>query len=195
MAQRARGAYIASICQPEAAFNLSHAAQSIEFSSDDFALLNKRLDWQLKNKTRGLNYVQLDQNSLQLVVFTDASYANNRDLSSQIGFVICIADSTGKANIIYWSSFKCKRVTRSVLAVELYGKSHGFGTGAVVKATLIKMLGSSRSKHEIPLILCTDSKSLYDCLVRLGTTNEKRLMIDGMSLRQSYERREVTEVK
>ena len=45
------------------------------------------------------------------------------------------------------------------------------------------------------MILCTDSKSLYDCLVRLGTTNEKRLMIDVMSLRQSYERREVTEVK
>ena len=73
--------------------------------------------------------------------------------------------------------------------------AHGFDTGAVVKATLTKMLGSSRSKHEIPLILCTDSKSLYDCLVQLGTTNEKRLMIDVMSLRQSYERREVIEVK
>ena len=141
VAQRARGAYIASICQPEAAFDLSHAAQSIEFSSDDVALLNERLDWQLENKTRGLKYVQLDQNSLQLVVFTDASFANNRDLSSQIGFVICIADSTGKANIIHWSSIKCKRVTRSVLAAELYGMAHGFDTGAVVKATLTKMLG------------------------------------------------------
>ena len=49
--------------------------------------------------------------------------------------------------------------------------------------------------NPIPLIVCTDSRSLYDCLVKLGTTREKRLMIDIMSLRQSYEQREITEVR
>ena len=47
----------------------------------------------------------------------------------------------------------------------------------------------------IPLIICTDSYSLYECLVKLATTNEKRLMIDIMALRQSYERREITEIR
>ena len=42
--------------------------------------------------------------------------------------------------------------------------------------------------------MATDSKSLYDCLTKLGTTKEKRLMIDLMCLRQAYERREITEV-
>ena len=68
--------------------------------------------------------------------------------------------------------------------------AHGFDLGAVIKATLSKLL-----QCDIPLILCTNSKSLYDCLVRLGTTQEKRLMIDIMSLRQSYERRKVTKIK
>ena len=45
------------------------------------------------------------------------------------------------------------------------------------------------------MVLCTDSKSLYDCLVKLGTTQEKRLMVDLMCLRQAYERREITEIK
>jgi hypothetical protein len=34
----------------------------------------------------------LDMNSLSLLIFTDASFANNKDLSSQIGFVIILID-------------------------------------------------------------------------------------------------------
>ena len=66
----------------------------------------------------------------------------------------------------------------------------GFDVGAAIKATLQGIL-----QRETPLVLCTDSRSLYDCLVKLGTTHEKRLMIDLMHLRQSYERREIAEVK
>jgi hypothetical protein len=43
IAQRAREAYLTSICQSEASFDLSHAAQSTEISSDDINALNKRL--------------------------------------------------------------------------------------------------------------------------------------------------------
>ena len=47
----------------------------------------------------------------------------------------------------------------------------------------------------MPVIVCTDSYSLYECLVKLGTTGEKRLMIDIMGLRESYERREIEEIR
>jgi hypothetical protein len=190
IAQRARGAYIASVCQPEASFDLSFAAQVINPGKDDAKALNKRLDWQIKNPNRGLKFVKLDINTLQLIAFTDASFANNKDLSSQIGYIIVLSDATKKANIVHWSSVKCKRVTRSVLASELYGMAHGFDIGTAIKSTIDKIL-----QIDIPLVLCTDSKSLYDCLVRLGTTQEKRLMIDVMCLRQAYERRQITEVK
>jgi hypothetical protein len=46
-----------------------------------------------------------------------------------------------------------------------------------------------------PIIVCTDSYSLYECLVKLRTTKEKRLMIDIIALRQLYKRRELTEVR
>ena len=36
---------------------------------------------------------------------------------------------------------------------------------------------------------------MQEQLVQLGTTNEKRLMIDIMSLRQSYENREIDEIR
>ena len=43
LAQCARGAYVVCICQPEASFDLLHAAQSTEFLPSDIATLNKRL--------------------------------------------------------------------------------------------------------------------------------------------------------
>jgi hypothetical protein len=45
------------------------------------------------------------------------------------------------------------------------------------------------------MILLTDSRSLYDCLVKLGITIEKRLMMNLMCLRQSYERRKIAEIR
>jgi hypothetical protein len=69
--------------------------------------------------------------------------------------------------------------------------AHGFDTGATIKSTLERIL---RIKT-LSLLLYTDSKSLYDSLVKLGTTQEKRLMVDLMCLRQWYERREITEIK
>jgi hypothetical protein len=159
-------------------------------TSEDIKALNKRLDWQINNPGRGLSFVRLNPTIMQLLVFTDASFANNKDLSSQIGYVIALTDATKAANIIHWSSVKCKRVTRSVLASELYAMTHGFDISTAIKTTVDKALGVS-----LPIVLCTDSKSLYDCLVRLGTTQEKRLMIDVMCLREAYERREITDVK
>jgi hypothetical protein len=67
----------------------------------------------------------------------------------------------------------------------------GFDIGAAIKTTIEKILRLG----QLPITLCTDSKSLYDCLVKLGTIQEKRLMVDLMCLRQSYERREIAEVK
>jgi hypothetical protein len=43
IAQRARGAYVASVCQPEASFDLSFAAQVINPTEEDAKTLNKRL--------------------------------------------------------------------------------------------------------------------------------------------------------
>jgi hypothetical protein len=80
--------------------------------------------------------VPLDINSLSLLVFTDASFANNKDLLSQISFVIVLIDRNQSVNVLYWSSIKYKRVTRSVLASELYALAHGFDIGAVIQSMI-----------------------------------------------------------
>ncbi|KAF7567022.1 DUF1421 multi-domain protein [Pyrenophora tritici-repentis] len=199
--QRARGAYIASTCQPEASFDLSVAAQAQQPSDEDIKALNKRLKWQMENLTRGLRYVTVNLTEAKLIVFVDGSFANNKDLSSQLGFVLMLVNEsigantfTIQGNVIHYSSTKCKRITRSVLASEIYGMVNGFDIGIAV-ATTLRIVTERLGLPAIPLVICTDSYSLYECLVKLGTTKEKRLMIDIMALRQSYERREITEIR
>ena len=125
----------------------------------------------------------------KLFVFINRSFANNKDFSSQLGYEIIIAnESTGEndftiyGNLIHWSSTKSKRVTRSVLALEIYGMVGGVNI-AIAIGTTLQMITDQLTLPTIPIIVCTDSYSLYECLVKLGTTKEKRLMIDIMVLR------------
>ena len=99
-----------------------------------------------------------------------------------------------RGNLIAASSTKFQRITRSVLASEIYGMVGGVDI-AICIATTLRMIISKLNLPDIPVLLCTDSYSLYECLVKLGTTKEKRLMIDIMALRQSYEKRELAEVR
>ena len=46
----------------------------------------------------------------------------------------------------------------------------------------------------ILIIICIDLRLLYNCLVRLGMIDKKRLMIDIMLLREVYEKKEIFEV-
>jgi hypothetical protein len=187
--QRARGAYIATICQPEAAFDLLVAAQHQEPTEADVKALN-------------IHFMPITLESAKLFVFVDGSFANNKDFSSQIGYVIVMANEEAigtdeckiKGNIIHWSSIKCKWVTRSVLASELYAMVHGVDIAIAINTTL-KMITKQIGIEEIPTIICTNSFSLYECMVKLGTTKEKRLMIDIMAIRQSYERQELSEIQ
>jgi hypothetical protein len=56
----------------------------------------------------------------------------------------------------------------------------------LVKTTLDLILNK-----DILLIIYTDSKSFYNCLVKLGITQEKRLIIDVISIREAYKRKEI----
>ncbi|KAK6218074.1 aurora kinase 2 splicing [Colletotrichum tabaci] len=171
---------------------------------EDTKNLNKRLKWQMESLDRGLTFVPLDLPTAKLFVFVDGSFANNRDMTSQLGFIIILGNEepidghddafklTG--NVVHYSSTKSKRVTRSVLASEIYGMVAGVDMAYAILSTLA-MITKKLNLPIIPTIACTDSYSLCECLVKLGTTQEKRQMIDIMALRQSYERRELYEVR
>ena len=68
--------------------------------------------------------------------------------------------------------------------------AHSFNISTAIKAIVELQLNIS-----LLLILCTDFKSIYKCLIKLGTTQEKRLIINVICLHQLYKRCEIAKVK
>jgi hypothetical protein len=81
-----------------------------------------------------------------------------------------------------------------VLASEIYGMVGGVDMAIAINTT-IKMITKQLGFSQTLIVVCTDLYSLYKCLVKLGTTQEKRLMINIIALRQLYKRREITEIR
>jgi hypothetical protein len=77
-----------------------------------------------------------------------------------------------------------------VLASELLKIIYRFDIIYLVKITLDLILNK-----DVPLVVCTNSKSLYNCLIKLSITQEKRLIIDIICMREAYKRREIAQVK
>ena len=114
-----------------------------------------------------------------MAVFVDAGFGANPYSSSQLGFIFTLMYKYGRANIVHYGSLKSKRITRSVLAVELFEMVHCFDVSSTVRLAFNAMLNSV-----IPLHVYTYSRSLYDCLTRINHTTEKRLLIYLRMLRQ-----------
>eukprot|EP00171_Calliarthron_tuberculosum_P004960 IDg4960t1 len=189
ISQRARGAYFAAVCRPDLSYKFTTAAQCINPTAKDAKLLNKAIEAALQSRHMGLRFVSLDVSTAYIAVFVDASFASNRDYSSQLGFLIALVDSNGFANIIHYASVKSKRVTRSVLAAELYAMVHGYDSAATLQLSL-----SAIFRRRLAVRIYTDSRSLYDSVTRLSSTREKRLLIDLSLLREAFEKREISDV-
>ncbi|KAK1998419.1 hypothetical protein LX36DRAFT_656561, partial [Colletotrichum falcatum] len=148
----------------------------ITLRQKDIKDLNRRIIWQIKNLKRGLRFLPLNLETVKLFVFVDGSFANNADLTSQLSFIT--PDDTGMftvtGNIIHFSSTKCKRVTWSVLASEIYAMVAGADIAHAIGTTLA-LITERLAIPLIPTVICTDSYSLYECL--------------------SYERREIHEIR
>ena len=135
----------------------------------------------VKKYDRALTFSQLDRSSMKICSYADATFGNNSDQSSQLGMVITICDGRGRCSIIHYASWKCRRVTRSVLAAEAHAFSTCFDFSYALQHEVSNITG-----QEVPIIMFTDSKCLFDTITKLTSISEKRLLIDVAALRQSY---------
>ena len=98
----------------------------------------------MDNLDRGITYILLDLWHTKLFIFANGSFANNKDFSFQIKYLIILANETFtdnnkfilSRNLIHYSSTKSKRVTRSVLALEIYSIVRGVNIAIAINITI-----------------------------------------------------------
>jgi len=87
--------------------------------------------------------VPINLPTAKLFVFINRSFINNKDFSSQLEYKIIIANESTRennfiihSNLIHWSLTKSKCVTRSVLALEIYGIVSRVNIAIAIRTTL-----------------------------------------------------------
>jgi hypothetical protein len=65
---------------------------------------------------------------------------------------------------------------------------------AIAVGTTITKIAAKFDVSIVPVVICTNSFSFYECLIKLGTTKKKRLIINIMAIRQAYEQQNVSDI-
>ena len=136
-----------------------------------------------------LHYPKLDLKTLHIRTYADSSHANNKYLSTQLGFIICLCNAKDNLSIVSYRSYKCRRKTRSALASECHALADTFDCSYLLEYDIEQLL-----QPRAPIQMFTDSKSLFDVIVRTSITSERTLMIDISPTREAYERNEIADI-
>lgn len=186
---RGQISYADSCTRPDIAYDaafLSHVTED-SITESDVAFLNAAV--RKAKTTRHIKIPKLDLDSIHVVGYADGAFAGNIDLSSQLGFIILLKDMFNKAAIVHYGSWKCHRVTRSVIGAEIYALSHGIDYTLALANDLRIILG-----RKVKTLIFTDSKCIFDTITKLSTISEKRLLIDVASIRESYTNGDLTNI-
>ena len=140
--------------RPDALCAINKAAPVTEktFGTEKLKSFNRTVKHLKGTHSRCFPFSPLKKDFLNMRVYTDASFAGNDNLSSQLGFVILLCDSSDRAHILEYSSRKSKRVVRSILGGEVYAFASGFDRVFILRHDLETIF-----RMKIPLHMLTDS--------------------------------------
>lgn len=120
-----------------------------------------------------------------LNVFSDASFANLPDGSSQGGWVVMLCDANHHA-LIDWQSKKLQRVAKSTLTAETLACVEAIGSALLLREVFYHCIG----KH-LPIECFSDNQSLVAAVHSTNTLSEKRLRIEMAELRELVDKKTV----
>ena len=167
--------WIAGHTRPDIAFDTCELSVAFNKAKvEDLLKLNKLVERVIGDNFR-LSFPRLKYlKDCTIECYTDASFANLPDGSSQGAFIILIRDCLGQMCPILWQSRKLRRVVKSTIAAETMALIEG----AEAAIYIAQILSCVTSCNKLKVYCYVDNKSLVDTLNSIKKVEDKRLRID-----------------
>jgi transposase InsO family protein len=177
--------WVASRTDPIIAFDVCQLSTKLSQATvEDYHYAIKVTKKALNGST--LHYCSLEP-PVFLLAYSDASYANLPDGSSQGGYVVFLADKSERVSPITWTSRKLRRVCRSTITAETMATLDAID----VCAWLFHMFRDVFDVEILPTVIRTDNKSSYQAINSTTSVEEKRLRVDIAAVRECIRNQEV----
>lgn len=147
--------HIAAFCRLQLSFRFADASHVLIPQLGSYKALNKVLTTEKKIPSLGLKCFFMEASSVKIAAYADTSFAFNEDITSQLQIFTNLMDKVNTANILHYFSVKVKRVTRSVIADELFAAMIGLDHESTIRVTRDKLFDRT-----VPMASYNDSKSL-----------------------------------
>ena len=133
----------------------------------------------LKSEHVTLKFQNLgDDDSLKLVVFSDASMGNLPDGGTQGGHLIVLMGKEGIFSPVCWQSKMNRRVVRSTLAGETLALADGIDHAIFLSSLYSELTTGKVTQGILPVICVTDNYSLVDAIKSTKSVTEKQLRLE-----------------
>ena len=184
--------WVANQSRPDLAFDSCDLSCSIKNAKIGDLLRAAKVVRKAKSQRVSLKFTKLDLATMKIVIYSDASYCNLPDGSSQGGHIIFLCDAYGVMVPITWSSTKIRRIARSVLAAECLALQDAADSAVLIAGLLSEMLYNS--KKSINIVAKTDNRGVHGALISTKAVKDMRLRVDMAYLKQMLEKQELEKV-
>ena len=184
--------WISTQTRPDIAFDVcDHSGRIKNATVSDICSLNKVVT-KLHRDSYKLHFPTMPCiKDCYLECYTDASFANLHDSSSQGGFIISLCNNKQERCPVYWESRKIKRVVKSTLAAETLALIDGAETAVYIQ----KLIEEICDGVKIPIICYTDNKSLVDVLESRKNVDDRRLRVDMAVLKDMLLSEDISSIR
>jgi len=174
-------------------------AQRGQFNNDELGAVYQLMQYARDTADAYILIVPIPLLAMCCLGFGDSSFANARDLKTQVGFLVfmtslSVLTQLTPGSLMDWKSTRTPRAVRSTLAAEATAcdacTDHVFYYAAfmieLIHDVSVLSVGIDKVKDYIPCYVCTDCRSLYDAFHQVTPNlEEKRTIIDVLSIRQT----------
>lgn len=188
--------WVANQTRPDVMFEASTLSSSIKNGTVSDLLEVNKVIRKIKSESVSLKFHHLGRDdSLKLVIYSDASLGNLRDGGSQGGYFIFLAGENGLISPLAWQSKKVRRIVRSTLAAETLAMADAVDTGIFLGLLYSELTKGNAAPNILPLTCITDNHSLFDNLHSTNHVGEKRLRIEINGIKELMASGHIAEVR